>query len=311
MLPRGARDFLGDVVRDRLDLPQPDGVPAAELRDPVAQLRREGRQVAGFDRVLEGWQDLTPQIHQLLEPSARRALVDESVPLVETDLALLLIDHDCIGKEEHKGRENQRGVHDLGLVPSHFHGIAEHHPLITILAVHLVLPVRGAPERQDLGVTIEPPIRRPLTAVENGDVRGEGSDHGRPDEGILLGALFHWVDLAVVAVSDIRAVVAGVHHETDELLHHHVGHIEGFRGQALLVAELQIVASSRFTAPLDIGLEAREVVRGETLVEVVLPSRLLVGALAVFLSGGGLLEGVLDAEEGSDASRWLDDSEGR
>mmetsp|Transcript_106376 Transcript_106376/g.307839 ORF Transcript_106376/g.307839 Transcript_106376/m.307839 type:complete len:335 (+) Transcript_106376:158-1162(+) len=302
MLGRRACDLLVDGAPYGLDLRQLDRVPATELGDPVRQVLWVLRQVSGLDRLLERREDLAPQVHQLLDPWA---VVDGCVPLVEADLVLLLVDHHRFREKQNEGREHQGGVHDR-VEPAHLHGVAEDHPFVAVLPGHLVVRIRGAPEGRDLVVAVEPPIRRSVPSVQQGQVRGEARDHGGPHEGVRLRALLHRVDLAVVAVADIPAVIARVDHEGDELLHHHVRHVQGLRRETLLVAEVQVIAPGRFPPPLDVGLQHREVVGSEAFVEVVLASRLL-----ALLRGWGLLERALDAQERSDACRWLDHPEGR
>mmetsp|Transcript_106824 Transcript_106824/g.300312 ORF Transcript_106824/g.300312 Transcript_106824/m.300312 type:complete len:207 (-) Transcript_106824:2019-2639(-) len=108
--------------------------------------------------------------------------------------------------------------------------------------------------------------------------------------------------LGVIAVVHVRAIVTSVDHERHELLHHHVGHVQSLWTQALLVAKFIATSPGHLTTPLDVGLQACEMVRSELFVKVILPRDFP----GVFLCLDRLLERILDAEERCDAGGGLD-----
>mmetsp|Transcript_31604 Transcript_31604/g.80591 ORF Transcript_31604/g.80591 Transcript_31604/m.80591 type:complete len:343 (+) Transcript_31604:35-1063(+) len=301
-LARTARDLFVDRACHRLDAAQLDGRLAAEARNAVAHVPREGGEVAGLDGFLERREHLGAQLQELPLPAP---LADVGVPAIEADLALLLINHEGFREQEHERREDKRGVHD-GVEPPHLHRIAEDHPLVAVLARHLVVRVGGPAEGGDLLVGLQVPVRRAVALVQAANVGHEGGDHGGAHERVLVRALLHRIHITVVPVAHVRAVVACVHHEGHKLRHHHGRHVQRLGAQALLVAELVAAAARHLAAPLDVGLQHREVVRPEALVEVLLASGSLLGALLGF---DALLEGALDAEERRDTCCRLDDAE--
>mmetsp|Transcript_98992 Transcript_98992/g.175412 ORF Transcript_98992/g.175412 Transcript_98992/m.175412 type:complete len:298 (-) Transcript_98992:810-1703(-) len=255
---------------------------------------------------MESGHHLVAQIQQLRDPLG--PLVNVGIPLVESDLPLALVYGDCIGKEQDEGREDERGVHDRTQL-AHLHCITEDHPLLAVLrhVRHHVVSVDATSEGLHLVIGVEIPIRLSAVLVKTTEGGCKPGTHRSADEGILVRAFLDRVCLTVVTVSHILAVIAGVSHEGDKLLCHHVSHLQRLRTQALFGAELLTVSAHSLSTPLAVCLQVDQVVRRKApLVEVVFANHL--SALIPF-GLDRLLERVLNAEEGCNNCRGLDTTE--
>mmetsp|Transcript_138976 Transcript_138976/g.387590 ORF Transcript_138976/g.387590 Transcript_138976/m.387590 type:complete len:218 (-) Transcript_138976:2189-2842(-) len=209
-------------------------------------------------------EDLFPQGEDLLQRGVPR--VDLRPPPVKADLGPLLVDHEHLREQQHERREDQARVHDA-VAAAHHHRVAVDHPLLAVLAQHLVVPVDAAAKGPHLLVVVQVPVRRAVAPVEAHVVWCEARRHRAAQQRVSLGASAHG---RAVLLAHVVAAVVGFHHEVRELLRHHVCHVHGLWAQTLLVAEVIAAPSLHCLAPLHICLQAREVVRIEAFVEVLL-----------------------------------------